>query len=530
MRVIIFTSKPPRAVVHFLSRVCREVPEVSVCGVLYQLPRPGGAFREDAAARLSGGLVLWLDKLGSSILRFMHACPGEPNGRTRFDLGDLSRWCESTVCSLLVASDLRALESLEFVRELNPDLGIVYGPEDAVPELFSRPHDGSIVLRRSGVLDCGNTALPGQEGLMPGEQQVRLSVHRFETISENGVIETAVIRVGAYDTLTSLALKTNLVGNDLLIRATARCARGEMKERRPARPAEGALAPALDPRACYTRQIVPLRLPYRPPRSRPLWNMLLRTLLSSPFVVLRNWFRRWRGSAPVIILFHHLVTDRPHHLGIPTELFFRHVEFIKRHYRVSSLGEAIEALQAKRVKVPTVVLTFDDGYQENFINLRAVAEETGITATLFICTEHASRQREFDHDRKRQQHNFPPLTWEQIRFLSRNGFEIGSHTRSHFDCGSTDVAVLRHEIEGSKEDLEKQLGHQVVFFAFPWGQPANMSQQAVQLAEATYAYIFSAHGGVNLPSRKRAPQRLLRCDHSNDLWELELQLQSVLEW
>jgi peptidoglycan/xylan/chitin deacetylase (PgdA/CDA1 family) len=258
--------------------------------------------------------------------------------------------------------------------------------------------------------------------------------------------------------------------------------------------------------------------------------MLLRTLLSSPFVVLRNWFRRWRGSAPVIILFHHLVTDRPHHLGIPTELFFRHVEFIKRHYRVSSLGEAIEALQAKRVKVPTVVLTFDDGYQENFINLRAVAEETGITATLFICTEHASRQREFDHDRKRQQHNFPPLTWEQIRFLSRNGFEIGSHTRSHFDCGSTDVAVLRHEIEGSKEDLEKQLGHQVVFFAFPWGQPANMSQQAVQLAEATYAYIFSAHGGVNLPSRKRAPQRLLRCDHSNDLWELELQLQSVLEW
>jgi len=429
---------------------------------------------------------------------------------------------------MLITADLGAPESREFVQGLGADLGIVYGTQGAAPELFALPREGSLLLRKGRVLDCGRTEPPGREELLRGEQRIHLGVHRFATRPEDGAtLVAAAIPIDAYDTLTSLTLKTNLVGDGLLVRGAADCGRGEARERPLARPIEAVAEPS--PADCSESPIAPPRSPYKAPRGRPTWNLLLRTLLFSPWVVLRNWIRRWRGSAPVIILFHHVVTDRPHHLGIPTEHFLKHVEFLKRHYRVASLSEATEAIKAKRVKAPTVVLTFDDGYQENYVNLRAVAAEASITPTLFVCTAHISQQVEFEHDRKRQQHGFPPLTWEQVCYLSRNGFEIGSHTRSHFDCGSTEPAALQREIVGSKTDLEQRLGPPVKFFSFPWGQPANMSPAAMQLAKQTYPHVFSAYGGVNLPARNGAAWHLLRCNHFNDLWELELELQSVLE-
>jgi peptidoglycan/xylan/chitin deacetylase (PgdA/CDA1 family) len=140
-----------------------------------------------------------------------------------------------------------------------------------------------------------------------------------------------------------------------------------------------------------------------------------------------------------------------------------------------------------------------------------------------------SAERGFEHDKKWNLSNFFPLTWEQLKYLSRTGFEIGSHTRSHFNCGSTDRAALEREIAGSKADLEQQLGQPVEYFAFPWGQPENMSPEAVQLAQRTYAYFFSACGGVNFPSPNGSPRHLRRRNQCDTIWELELQLQSLLD-
>ncbi|MGH9805494.1 MAG: polysaccharide deacetylase family protein, partial [Candidatus Acidiferrales bacterium] len=228
-------------------------------------------------------------------------------------------------------------------------------------------------------------------------------------------------------------------------------------------------------------------------------------------------------------LYHHLVADRPHPLGIPTEKFLRQMEFLRQHYKLVGLGEAIDLLRRGEVKAPTVVLTFDDGYQENFINLRAVAEATSIPLTLFVCTQLAGTQQEFEHDHKRGVRQMSPLTWEQIEYLSRDGFEIGSHTRTHFDCGSIDGPALESEIAGSKADLEEHGLGPVRFFSFPWGHPANMSPPAMELARSNYPYVFSACGGANFPSQNHNNWHLRRCAHPNDLWELELTLQSVLE-
>src|SRR5262249_3945536 len=124
---------------------------------------------------------------------------------------------------------------------------------------------------------------------------------------------------------------------------------------------------------------------------------------------------------------------------------------------------------------------------------------------------------------------FLPLTWPQVQQMRASGFEIGSHTRTHFDCGSRDIVRLEDEIVGSKAELEKQLGGKIEFFSFPFGLPQNISSEAAAIATRTYSFILSAFGGENLTPVDDRICHLKRWFHSNHLWELELQIQSVLE-
>jgi peptidoglycan/xylan/chitin deacetylase (PgdA/CDA1 family) len=226
-----------------------------------------------------------------------------------------------------------------------------------------------------------------------------------------------------------------------------------------------------------------------------------------------------------MILYHHLVSDRPHRFGVGTSYFLRQVNYLLRHYRVVSLSEAVRLIREGPVTVPTVAITFDDGYADNYINLRAVTEATGVPIGYFIATEHISTGNEFAHDGLFSETGFAPNTWEQIQFLKHSGFEIGSHTRSHADCGSTDEEFLRSEIVGSLEDFKQNLGA-TVHFSFPFGKAQNISSEAVEIACSHYENVFGAYGGGNFRSQQ---QRILkRGNFPFTVWELELQLQSVL--
>jgi peptidoglycan/xylan/chitin deacetylase (PgdA/CDA1 family) len=181
------------------------------------------------------------------------------------------------------------------------------------------------------------------------------------------------------------------------------------------------------------------------------------------------------------------------------------------------------------MRVPCVALTFDDGYGDNFVSLRAVAEETAIPVALFLPTQPIENHREFQHDLVRGISGFFPLTWEQIRYWNLRGGEFGSHTHSHFDCGYADRSRLEAEIIGSKNILETHLTKPVRFFAFPFGGRRNISSEAMQLAVLTYPHVLSDFGGENLPGIGRSNGHLFRKNFYSNLWELELELQSVFD-
>lgn len=539
-RVVVFSSGPARGIGGLIARIETLAPQVRVCGVASELPRTktlrqraarflrqsrDAEFVRYAFERAGAAAVGGLRRLAESLIDVAHA-----HRRPAVVEPDLPSLCRERGCALLITQDFHGDETLEFVRKLAPDLGVVYGTRILKPALFGIPRLGSINLHKRKVPDYRGGGPVGLWELLDGAGEIGVTVHEVtEKVDAGAVVNAATIPIGDFDTLASLALKAHVVGDDLLARSVAELAAG--KARLVPQPDGGRTFKNPSPQRLrrHERELRARRPRWRAPRSRPAVKLLARSLLGLPMAVARNWTAAIRGNYPVTILFHHLVTDRPHPLGTPTEAFHVQVRYLKRHYQVVSLREAIEMLRERRVTAPTAVLTFDDGYAENHLNLRAVAADLGVPVTLFVSTAHMGSQAEFAHERELGCSGFQPLSWEQVGELARAGFEFGSHTRTHFDCGSRNAAALREEIVGSKQDLEARLGRGVDYFSFPFGLRENISPEAEALARETYPHVFSAAGGQNFATDADLGH-LKRCCHAYDLWELELQLQSLLEW
>jgi peptidoglycan/xylan/chitin deacetylase (PgdA/CDA1 family) len=84
-----------------------------------------------------------------------------------------------------------------------------------------------------------------------------------------------------------------------------------------------------------------------------------------------------------------------------------------------------------------VVLTFDDSAKSHFTVARPLLQEYGFGATFFITEGFDFRENKRDY-----------MTWEEIRQLHEDGFEIGNHTRDHLGITDQTVGQLEEQLAG----------------------------------------------------------------------------------
>lgn len=208
------------------------------------------------------------------------------------------------------------------------------------------------------------------------------------------------------------------------------------------------------------------------------------------------------GAEPVRVLFYHRVADEyPNDWTISTAAFAAQIRWLHAHFELVHLAEAQQRIASGRNHVPTVCITFDDGYADNMRFAVPLLFERNIPFTYFVSTNHVLRNRPFPHDVAAGQ----PLaanTIQHVRELAAAGAAIGAHTRSHVDlCAVQCASQMADEIVGCKHELEQEIGQAVRYFAFPFGQHDNLSRVAFRLAyQAGYDGVCSAYGGFNFPN------------------------------
>jgi peptidoglycan/xylan/chitin deacetylase (PgdA/CDA1 family) len=157
------------------------------------------------------------------------------------------------------------------------------------------------------------------------------------------------------------------------------------------------------------------------------------------------------------------------------------------------------------------VITFDDGYRDNFLEAVPLLKDAGLTATFFVATGFVGTDRDFRHDLRETGAStgfdsdldgngtrYPKLQWDDLRAMQSDGFEIGAHTENHTNLGQADAEVIDLEVRGSLEKINCELGTRQRAFSFPWGKPHDISQKAIEAVKAAgYYAAASAYGGAN---------------------------------
>jgi len=217
---------------------------------------------------------------------------------------------------------------------------------------------------------------------------------------------------------------------------------------------------------------------------------------------------------------------------------------------------------------PQVMITFDDGYVDNFTNAFPILKELGLSAVFFIPTAYVETTRRFWWDRvarlvnagwrwdgevaaqensaqaKRRLYDFLKglpaeqrdslldegerqkgitretnervvMNWEEIKTLVENGREIGAHSHSHRNLARLSPDALKMELSEAKRILEEQLGRAITTMSYPFGgRPDVTDQVKLAVREAGYDMAFSYMGG----SKRRGKCNLMDLKRSSVEW------------
>jgi len=199
----------------------------------------------------------------------------------------------------------------------------------------------------------------------------------------------------------------------------------------------------------------------------------------------------------------------------------------------------------------TVVITFDDGFSDNYSLAAAVLEEYGFKAVFFVATSFVESGRSYWFDEIRnilsiesnRRHVFDilrrykcddslvssggvintlksinndkrhailveiknsplikkqckslgfPMNWCEVIKLSSSGHEIGSHTKTHPMLSRLSKEELKEEVCGSKEDIEDHIKKEVVSFSYPFGGYDSYNARVIDVVKKA-GYLFACN-------------------------------------
>ncbi len=169
-----------------------------------------------------------------------------------------------------------------------------------------------------------------------------------------------------------------------------------------------------------------------------------------------------------ILLYHHVLKGQPTNpYSVSEKNFQEQLTFLKENgFFTISISQLITAITVgATLPEKSVILTFDDGNENIYLNAFPLMKKNGFTGVIYIIANRINAD------------GF--LTEDQIRDFLSAGWEIGSHGMKHINLVLHPDA-LRDEIGSSKKKIEEVLGMKVTSFAYPFGTATKITMDWVK--------------------------------------------------
>lgn len=218
-----------------------------------------------------------------------------------------------------------------------------------------------------------------------------------------------------------------------------------------------------------------------------------------------------------VFMYHH-VSPAPGLVTVAPATFRKHVAALaEAGWRTAGLAELAAFLAGAEVPARTCVLTFDDGYLDNFVHAHPILAEFGMRAVLFVVTawlgdgavrsganaeaNHAQCMKAVADGRTDE----VMLRWSEVEAMRTAGtFEFHSHTHTHrrWDRDVADVNARRDaliaDLEASRCALGQRLGETTEHLCWPQGHHDDLYRQGA--LAAGFKYLYTTEKKVVTPS------------------------------
>lgn len=199
------------------------------------------------------------------------------------------------------------------------------------------------------------------------------------------------------------------------------------------------------------------------------------------------------------LMFHHIAPEAAN-LTVTTEFFRKQMEYLRdRGYTAVGMADLIAFFdQSRSLPNKSVILTFDDAYDDFFTNAYPILKEFGFKATVFVPTGLVN--------------NPGYLSWDQIREMNQSGLmAFANHTWSHNNLGGASETVNK-EIGWADTQLTEYGLNSPKVLAYPYGSAGSLAEKAA--AEKGYLLAFTTKPGSILCKKMRLDLPRIRIGNS----------------
>ena len=187
------------------------------------------------------------------------------------------------------------------------------------------------------------------------------------------------------------------------------------------------------------------------------------------------------------ILEYHMVTENPHPDAkpyvVPPEDFAEQLDYLAEEGYTTITPQDYARARKGKQQLPEkpIILSFDDGYEDNWRVVLPMLEERRMRAVFYMVTNSIGKPGY--------------LTWDNLFDMERRGMEIGSHTANHLPLTTLSPEKQREELRLSKLMLEWKGMKTIYSFSYPNG--SYNAGVVTMLAEEEYLTAVTGEAGLN---------------------------------